>query len=165
MKNITLLFALVCTVATLTPSLAQTSIDRQVTASAGQLLTATSGATMLFTLGETAIHELATECTLAQGFHQDQAENVTLLSAQVATQIHVTVQVYPNPVSDLLYIESETPLLSTLFDLQGRVVVSTTAVNQSETLQLTSLSPGTYVLRTNLPNGTPANTFRIQVMH
>ncbi|MBN8680211.1 MAG: T9SS type A sorting domain-containing protein [Chitinophagales bacterium] len=165
MKNITLFFALVCSVALTSQAFAQTSIDRQVIGSAGQLLHSASGATMLFTLGETAIHELATECTLAQGFHQDQAENVTLLSAQVATQIHVTVQVYPNPVSDLLYIESETPLLSTLFDLQGRVVVSTTAVNQSETLQLTSLSPGTYVLRTNLPNGTPANTFRIQVMH
>lgn len=165
MKNITLFFALVCSVALTSQAFAQTSIDRQVIGSAGQLLHSASGASLLFTTGETAIQELTTHCSLAQGFHQVLVEKSTLLSAHQTPTQAVRIQVYPNPVSDLLNIQTDTPIQATLYDLQGKVVVNATNIEQTETIRLQSLSPGAYVLRTQLANGTPASTFRIQIVH
>lgn len=165
MKKITLFLALACTVTTGTQAHAQSSIDRQVAGAAGQMLTSASGASLIFTIGETAIQELAAGGTLAQGFHQVQVEKSTTLSTHVAARPTIQVEVYPNPVSDLLHIQSEAPLMATLLDLQGKVVVPASAISPAVTIEVKRLSPGTYILRTHLQNGAPAETFRIQVIH
>lgn len=63
-----------------------------------------------------------------------------------------SLRVYPNPVvQDILHITGFDAAVGQLclFDLQGRMVLAQTVMGQSVTLDLSSLSAGTYLLRLN----------------
>lgn len=66
------------------------------------------------------------------------------------------VKVFPNPVNQELYIQSnfmpESGLMATLSDGNGKIVLQVRLVQSSETLQLGNLSPGLYFLKLECQN-------------
>ncbi|MCC7464906.1 MAG: T9SS type A sorting domain-containing protein [Saprospiraceae bacterium] len=165
MKNITLFYTLVLTLGFTTAIQAQHSIDRQVIGSAGALCTSGSGASLLFTAGEMAIQTVAAHTILTQGFHLVSVERTTLASKDAKKEAAVNMQVFPNPASDYLHIQSEQTLEVTLVNLQGQVVIPSTTILQAGQLDIQHLSTGTYMLHSTLENGAPASSFKIQVIH
>ncbi|MEL6654735.1 MAG: T9SS type A sorting domain-containing protein, partial [Bacteroidota bacterium] len=65
------------------------------------------------------------------------------------------IQIYPNPFSDLVKVESEWPIQSLrLYDLQGRALIVETAQGLEAVLDAGSLSQGLYILSVETLRGT-----------
>ena len=69
------------------------------------------------------------------------------------TAENAELNIYPNPASDFIYIESELlqegNIQATLFDMSGKSVLQTTLNSQSNALGLQALPKGIYLLRLN----------------
>lgn len=77
-------------------------------------------------------------------------------------QVIAGVSVFPNPTSNLLNVEIENPSLVTkiqLLDVQGKVVLENTKINQNQTLLLAHLAKGVYTLKLESVNG--SNVYKI----
>lgn len=92
------------------------------------------------------------------------SSGVTCLSGTITSTSGVTspsganVSIYPNPVSDLLYIESTngTELVSlTIMDAQGRIVRSAPVHSSQTTISTSNLGKGLYVLSLMDSEGNP----------
>ncbi len=140
----------------------QASLELQVVGSAGDVLGSTSGATLHYTVGETAVTEEENGATLAQGFHQIMVEKVSPTTETVASAANI--QVYPNPAQSFLRLETDTPLRASLFDLSGRQVLPSTAVESTAQLDLSALPAGTYLLQSFSPEGQFLQNFKIQII-
>ena len=58
------------------------------------------------------------------------------------------VLLYPNPVNDLLHIEGATPEATVaLYDMTGRLVLSTQACEGVTVLDMAGFKPGVYLCR------------------
>lgn len=80
------------------------------------------------------------------------------------TKNHVIagVSVFPNPTSNLLNVEIENPTLVSkiqLLDVQGKVVLENTKINQNQTLSLAHLAKGVYTLKLESVNG--SNVYKV----
>jgi hypothetical protein len=165
MKNITLFFTLVLTLGLTAAAQAQNTFERQVIGSAGLSSASSAGATLLFTVGEMAVQTVSAHAVLTQGFHLVSVEQTTLAAKDAIKKAAVNMQVFPNPASDYLHIQSEQTLEVRLVNLQGQVVIPSTTILQVGDLDIQHLSPGTYMLHSTLENGAPASSFKIQVIH
>ena len=78
---------------------------------------------------------------------------------------HNVWTVFPNPVHDQLHINLTTPNQGTLtlLDAGGRVVLTSTLTNTHVKLDVSGLTPGSYVL--HFSDGTSRYTRHIQVLH
>jgi hypothetical protein len=77
-------------------------------------------------------------------------DNTTLLNG---------IKIYPNPVTDVLHIEGIQPITTIqLFDVTGRLVVTSTAQQSTATISTHTLAAGTYMLQLILPNGEKLNS-------
>jgi hypothetical protein len=75
----------------------------------------------------------------------------------------VEIKAYPNPAGDFVTVESTTTGLTLrLFDLLGRQVLSDSALNGIEQLQLSHLPAGTYLLEVFDELGRLAGVVKIQ---
>lgn len=63
------------------------------------------------------------------------------------------ILIYPNPVNDLLYIESIQPFTSQLFDINGRKICAKRGETTLNNMDLSSLSDGIYILQIKYDNG------------
>jgi hypothetical protein len=66
------------------------------------------------------------------------------------------VSVYPNPAKDKINIEayfSDQALSASIYDLDGRTVLATALVNGTNTISLSSITTGVYVLKITDGNG------------
>ena len=72
----------------------------------------------------------------------------------------ITAKVYPNPASEVLYIETTVEDISTasLFDLTGKLLQQFEINNRKYAIPTSGLTPGTYLLR--LSSGTKKATIR-----
>ncbi|MCO5267641.1 MAG: T9SS type A sorting domain-containing protein [Brumimicrobium sp.] len=58
--------------------------------------------------------------------------------------------IYPNPVQDKLFIASDVTSTITLYDVTGKIILSTIIHSGVETLDVKSLTPGVYVIKSEL---------------
>ena len=66
--------------------------------------------------------------------------------------VNPEINLYPNPVTDYLYIASLIPVKSiTLYNVMGQLIKSQKGFNQ--TIDLTTISSGTYMIEIDLDNG------------
>ena len=66
--------------------------------------------------------------------------------------VNPEINLYPNPVTDYLHIASLTPVKSiTLYNVMGQLIKSQKGFNQ--TIDLTTISSGTYMIEIDLDNG------------
>lgn len=166
MKNSPILLTLFACFAFAASTFGQAGLERQVIGLAGNSLQTTSGATLDFTMGEALINEHQNgTASIAQGFHQIMVAKTTLHGSALETALVADVQVFPNPAHDVLQINTGTPILATLFDLKGRQVLQPISVETNASLLINTLPSGTYFLRSITSNGTPLQSFKIQIIH
>jgi len=103
-------------------------------------------ASVSWTIGEVVTETLTTDSyILAQGFHQG---NLVVNRIQKELPVNFQIKTYPNPVKDILIIESEDPGFEyQLINVHGRVISNGFIHSSSEEIDFTNLPPGTYFLQ------------------
>ena len=126
------------------PLLAQgQKIDRYVTAAAGEYYEATS-TNITWTLGELVVGTYAVgDLYYTQGIHQG---NLVVTSIG-DTPAGFVLKAYPNPVLDILFVETEKQDLDyRLLDIHGKVLENGTIGTSSFELDFTGYPSGIYFL-------------------
>ena len=74
-------------------------------------------------------------------------------SVSIKEELQVTFEAYPNPVTDVLNLRVDQPVISIeVTDLLGKTVFATT--NQAKAIDFSQFKPGVYVVRLNTSGGT-----------
>ncbi|MFN0202710.1 MAG: T9SS type A sorting domain-containing protein [Bacteroidia bacterium] len=140
------------------------SISPHVIASTGGQFSQTT-AQLEFTVGEVAIatYNIGSNL-LSQGFHQP----IIVVDAIDDALIGFSMNVYPNPTTQSLLLESDAPLPSNLHfllvDAKGSTIL-TGDWQKNETqkaLDLSQLAEGTYFLQLIHTQSTATRTFKVQ---
>jgi hypothetical protein len=144
------------------------SITPEVIATAGDYFVG-SNATLSWTLGEVITETVSNgNYTLTQGFQQPHY-NITSIpdDPNIKNDPLAEINIYPNPVSDQLNISfkdvKQDNVTITLFDLNGKVLISditenTTAVKQ---LNMTYVAKGNYIIRFATKDGKFLKSFKV----
>ncbi len=89
--------------------------------------------------------------TNGSGCSSSANQNLTVITctAEIKDLSNQLIQIYPNPICDILYINSEIALFSSfeLIDNQGRIVLSDELKGTKTSLNIESLAPGNYYLK------------------
>jgi uncharacterized repeat protein (TIGR01451 family) len=81
----------------------------------------------------------------------------TLTTNQFATS---NIQIFPNPVNDILKINSNSTILSTeIADINGRIIQSSSQSNSEVVLNIEEFKFGVYLLKVTTQNGTSTQKF------
>ncbi len=109
-----------------------------------------SGGSAAYSVGQVAYTtQTGSNGTVLQGVQQPYEISVVTGIRNVA--INLKAQVYPNPTADNLILsvdEKELKNLNyTLFDLQGKTIISGRLIHTNTTLNMSGLSNGTYLLK------------------
>ena len=132
------------------------SIERQVVSSAGS--TYTQGEyTLDFTLGEFMTTTGVNGDELSQGFHQVWAV-VTAIGDVVSD---LETKIYPNPVQEILNIESVEKISVQVFDLQGRMLMNQLINPGTTSMDIHELSIGTYIICMSDDMGARVKNFKL----
>ncbi len=118
-------------------------VDRYIIVAGGEYYEAPS-TSIVWTLGELAVeHYTSGDMLLTEGIHQG-----NLIASPVpGIPAGIELKAYPNPVADILIIETEKPDLSyRLIDVNGQVMENGTIRSSSFELDLSSLPSGMYFL-------------------
>ncbi len=141
------------------------SIEPQVIGSNGNHYTST-GAQLSFTAGEVVIETVtATNSIITQGFHQPAAIGVGF--AEKSTKIQMNV--FPNPTFHQVSIAidgHDQGFDMRLFDSQGKLIIQDRIKQNTnnQTLDVSKLAAGTYVLRMVSDDAKHVATFNLQKM-
>ncbi|MBX2827438.1 MAG: T9SS type A sorting domain-containing protein [Flavobacteriaceae bacterium] len=160
MKTIYVLLLMVATLGTVQAQ----SLSQTVMGNSGATISGASN-TLSFTLGEPVIGPVENGPSLGQGFWLGAIVEITLGTEDFSIEANATV--YPNPVSNYLNISFEEMTGETfqalLFDIQGKQVMreEIEASSTAETLSLSALSTGTYVLKIVQDSTNKSRTFKI----
>jgi len=104
----------------------------------------------------------ATTGAVSQGMQQPFEFQV--LSAPEITTVNLTAATYPNPTNDFIILKitdrTVNNLQYTLFDVNGRAIVSHAIAASSTQIQMKDLAIGVYVLKVSQQNK-PLKTFKI----
>ena len=94
--------------------------------------------------------EVHNSATLTEGFKEDDEEFENIIEEQISS-----VQIYPNPVNDRLYIEAETEIEEVaVYDIYGRHQVTETPSHQGNlSIDLSDLKSGIYFVKINTEKG------------
>ena len=164
-KKMNKVFVLILCLIAYDPVNAQ-SIINDVIGSAGMHGMSANGVQLSWTIGE-PITETASNNTwiLTQGFHQSWQSQSTSIQSDANTPL--IVQVYPNPVRELLSVSLENNHLSLLFDLydiSGRLIRHQESGPQQSmvTFPIRWLSAGSYLLRITTKDYTINESYRLQ---
>lgn len=140
------------------------SISQDVIGNSGATISGAS-ATLSFTLGESIVGTITNGASLGQGFWLGAIEEIVLSNDDFNTATEVAV--YPNPVSDLLYVDfsqlSGTTFELFLVDLSGRMILQKKLnnVQDREILSFNQLSSGPYLLKVVDTQHKQSKTFKI----
>ncbi len=141
--------------------MAQTSTPDIITSGGGYQSNASGS--LSFTMGEPLIETgNSPNNYLTQGFQQPNSiiiSNVDNVSAPKAS-----VTAYPNPSSSLVYVSSSSgePLQAELVDLAGQMVYKKAISAKDNTLNLSSLANGVYLLRLLGSDGQLIQTMKLE---
>ena len=119
------------------------SIDREVVSVAGDDYKS-SDASLSWTLGDVATESITNNHTLNQGFHQG---NMYISSIENGMGLDVVIKAYPNPVMDILIIETEVQDKYQIIDIQGEVLKNGIITSKKEEIDFTDLPTGIYFLQ------------------
>jgi len=138
MKKLLLFFLIAMPVLTMGQS-----IDREVFAAGGDYFEATS-TNIAWTLGELAIGNYTVgSLFLTQGFHQGNLEVTSIRRMQA----EFVLKAYPNPVMDVLIVETEKQNLTyRLVDVNGNILENGTIISSSFELDFSTFPSGIYFL-------------------
>lgn len=81
--------------------------------------------------------------------------------AGIAEETVVSAQLYPNPVNDVVSVRfsgAEIPSAYEIFGVDGRRIVSGTVANTLATIDVSAISPGTYIMQLRSKDGSVAST-------
>ena len=93
--------------------------------------------------------EVHTSATLTEGFKEDNEDIDNITEEQISS-----VQVYPNPVNDRLYIETQTLIQSIeIYDIYGRRQQLSAISCQSSVIDVENLKSGIYFVKINTEKG------------
>lgn len=125
-----------------------------------------NGVQLSWTIGE-PITETASNNTwiLTQGFHQSWQSQSTSIQSDASTPL--IVQVYPNPVRELLSVSLEnnsSTLILDLYDISGRLIrhQESAPYQTMVTFPIRWLSAGSYLLRITTKDYTINESYRLQ---
>ncbi len=141
------------------------SIEPQVIGSTGDHYTS-AGAQLSFTAGEVMIETVtATNSIITQGFHQPESSGVGISENTGKIQMNV----FPNPTFDQVTIalkQHDQNFNVALFDAQGKLVIQDQILKNTnnQTMDMSRLAAGTYILRVTSHDTKHAATFNIQKM-
>ena len=89
--------------------------------------------------------------TNGSGCSSSANQNLTVITctSEILDLSNQFIHIYPNPISDILYINSEIELFSSfeLIDNQGRIVLSDKLKGTKTSFNIESLAPGNYYLK------------------
>lgn len=141
------------------------SIEPQVIGSTGGYYVATN-ATLSNTVGEVVIETVSsTNSIITQGFQQPESSGVGIVEMPGKIQMNV----YPNPTFDQITIAlklHDQDFRVSLFDSQGKLVIQDRILRNTnnQTMDVSRLAAGTYVLRVTSQDQKHAATMNIQKM-
>jgi hypothetical protein len=124
---------------------------------------ANSAGSLSWTLGEPISETVSdTSNTLTQGFQQGSYSVITVVNE--LTQPSIEIFVYPNPVSSLLNIRSDSsdPFRSVILDLQGNLVNEQSFETGQGQIDLRNLSDAIYLIEVFDMDGSRIKVFKIQ---
>jgi len=122
-----------------------------------------SAGSLSWTMGEPISETVSdTSNTLTQGFQQGSYSVVTVVDELVQPTINISV--YPNPVSSLLNIRSDSsdPFHAKVIDLQGNLVYEQPVESGQGQIDLGNLSDEIYILEVYDKDGNRIKVFKIQ---
>lgn len=130
----------------------------------GSLLSPGPGSPSLhYTVGEVVATALpAGNLQLTQGFHQ---VFYLITPVEESTPALWTVEVFPNPTTGHLTIQSARPLLGRLYDELGREIMLLQANEGQTDTDLGNLPAGMYLLQLIDDQNRESQSFKIQVIH
>ncbi|HCM34381.1 T9SS type A sorting domain-containing protein [Chryseobacterium sp.] len=111
----------------------------------------------LFTEANDGINTMAVNVTggKSQSFFAKYAKSACSLSVVETSSSQAGIEVYPNPVQDVLYIKSKEPLVSyEIYGATGQSVKQGTLSMAQEQLVLSSLSKGVYYIKLKTKSAT-----------
>ncbi|SIS30990.1 Por secretion system C-terminal sorting domain-containing protein [Chryseobacterium joostei] len=111
----------------------------------------------LFTEANDGINTMAVNVTggKSQSFFAKYAKSACSLSVVETSSSQAGIEVYPNPVQDVLYIKSKEPLVSyEIYGATGQSVKQGTLSMAQEQLVLSSLSTGVYYIKLKTKSAT-----------
>ncbi len=150
----------------LTIALAPAAIAQQVIAGGGGNHTNSTGR-ITYTIGEPVFTTASTGGhTLTQGFQQPWADISTLVEEEVEPIIGINV--YPNPVRHVLYIDVPDGANAdrfVLYDATGRQVTDGRIIGTGTQLDMQPYASGGYILRVIGANDTHQQAFKITLTH
>ena len=137
------------------------SLDRQVIASAGQ--TDANGTLQLtYTIGEPIIGPVSATVTIDQGFLAAASSNTALgIEDEI---LNSAIRVYPNPVSENLAIDLNSitgTTTITIYDSTGKLQLKEKLSQNKNSLNLSRLANGLYLVRLSFSDYKPQKAFKI----
>lgn len=135
------------------------SITKQVVASSGESLT--NGSTQLtLTIGEAVIGNIDNTTTVQQGFLANIQANTLSVEDQL---VDATIKLYPNPVTEYLTIDIDklTELSIVIYNITGKEIYKSKLNQQRNTINVSALSSGTYLIQINTTNSLQSKSFKI----
>lgn len=117
---------------------------------------------LIATTGEMMVSARSANYSLTEGFHQ-----VFLRVTPIAepTDSDWIVNVYPNPTSGFMTIETNRALQCRLFNMQGQAVSSLQHFATTQSWDISFLTSGTYVLQLYETGNHSRKMFKVQVIH
>ncbi|MFW5761044.1 MAG: T9SS type A sorting domain-containing protein [Cyclobacteriaceae bacterium] len=132
----------------LSPLLGQAQdLDQNVKGTAGNY-SESGTASLNWTIGETVVETVSDGTnTLTQGFHQGNLSVTTLIEK---TELISNLKVYPNPVENILHVETDKIGVDyQLLNINGQAVSNGKLENKNNEVKFSDLPAGTYFLKIN----------------
>lgn len=141
------------------PSIFAQSLTPEVLSTSGTTFTNATHQ-IEFTIGEVATSTLtAGGNTLTQGFHQPELRFASIEDFSN----DVVMNLYPNPTEQFVTIEttSEMELKVIVFDMNGKVVLTSNPFIQKQVFDLSLLSAGNYIFKVMTSAGAPIENYSL----
>ena len=146
---------------------AQNISTQSVNSSAGKLMQ--SNGSLCFTIGELSVSTLidTTGNTLSGGFINSAVITTTIVSIDESNQKVLDVKVYPNPTSDLVFIDITATqlewILVEICDMQGKMILNDkyAGISNKIGINTTSFNKGTYILTLKEKNGNLLSVYKL----
>jgi len=89
-----------------------------------------------------------TVCSTTDAFNSARAEQVKIKN-KGNTKAYQQISLYPNPTSDLLYVETPYELNYEIYDVLGNKIASGTANTGKNEINVSEFPVGMYIIKTN----------------
>jgi hypothetical protein len=111
--------------------------------SGGGAYSETTNGNLTYTIGEVVVNTIESpDYHITQGFNQDW---INFLNINTFKE-DINISIFPNPATHFINVESNKPADLKIYDINSKEVLSA-RIDKTKTIDLTSLSSGTYFLK------------------